>query len=451
MSAIKNDTICALATARMNCAIHLIRLSGVDAYEIINKITNKEVNKASFKIVRRFIVDKNKNKVDDVLLNCFENPKSYTGEDLIEINCHGGVYLADKIINLLIKNGARMAEPGEFSHRALLNNKIDVTQVEAINNLVFAKNDFALKGAIDALSGNVSQALKLFRSELFNVLGQIIVNIDYPEFDDVPQISDNQVLSILKTLNNQILDLIKESKKFIPLSEGIKIALVGEPNVGKSSLMNCLINDDKAIVSDIPGTTRDIVESIINIDGLTLKFFDTAGLRQSDDLVENIGINKAKDLLNKVDLILWLSDSRNIDKDDNEIKDIIKDKNYIKVFTKKDLLEKEITLKDNEVLVSSKNKDFNSLIEKIKSKFYTNDFNLNSEIQVLQSQRQINILEYVQSLVEKSIYDLESNFATLDLIAANIEIADREINKLLGKTNDYDFLDDLFLNFCLGK
>ncbi len=445
-------TICALATARMNSAIHLIRVSGPDAYEIVNKIVDKPIQKENFKIVRRFIVDSENNYVDDVLLNLFSDPKSYTGEDLIEINCHGGVYVSDKILNLLIKNGAVMAQPGEFSQRSLLNKKIDVSQVEAINNLVFATNDIAVSGAINAISGNTSRTLQEIKQDLFKILGQIEVNIDYPEFDDVPQVTDAQVKEILESILVRLNKLLIESKKFIPLNQGIKVAIVGNPNVGKSTLLNALCREQKAIVSDIPGTTRDIVEATINLDGVTLKLLDTAGIRfDSSDQIENLGIQKAIELIEKVDLVLWLN---LVAESENEnIKEILKDKTYIKVFNKKDLMVGcyAFRLDDNEVFISAKENDIQPLIDKIKSFFYYDDFANKKDIEVLQSQRQINIIEHVKTLIENTLNNLVNNHATLDLVSTDLEIAHKEINKLLGLEIEYDFLDDLFKNFCLGK
>lgn len=445
-------TICALATAPMNCAIHIIRLSGPNAYQIINKIVDKEVKKENFKIVRRFIVDSNMIKIDDVLLNLFSNPKSYTGEDLIEINCHGGIYLANKIISLLIKNGATYAKPGEFSQRSLLNKKIDFSQVEAINNLVLATNDIAIRAATNVLSGATSDILKDIKTKLFKIIGQIEINIDYPEFDDVPQISNNEVIELLKEISQKLSKLLIESKRFIPLNQGIKVAIIGKPNAGKSTLLNTLCQEEKAIVTDIPGTTRDIVEAIVNIDGITLKLLDTAGIRfDSNDLVEKMGIQKTIDVISQADLILWLTQYNDVN--DIQIKKFLENKNYLNVITKKDLIQQTELRKyiEQNIVISAKNNDISNLIEKIKEKFYYFDFESNSNIQVLQSQRQIDMIEYVLKLIDKSLFELENNYVTLDLIATDLEIAHKEINVLLGLDLEYDFLDELFKNFCIGK
>lgn len=298
-------TICALATARMNCAIHLIRMSGPNAYHIINLITDKTIDKKSYKIIHANIVDNNQ-VIDNVLINCFVAPNSYTGEDIVEINCHGGVLIADKILSLLIKYGAQLATKGEFTKRAMMNKKIDLSQTEAINNLIHAQNELAIKGSINALSGKTSEVLKNIRKALFNLIGQIEVNIDYPEYDDVEQVTSNYAYEITNKLIKQLKELLNNSKRFIPLNEGIKILILGAPNAGKSTLLNTLTQSKKALVSHIPGTTRDIIEANINIDDITLKLFDTAGIRTTNDEVEQLGINKAKEYLKQVDLVLLL-------------------------------------------------------------------------------------------------------------------------------------------------
>lgn len=443
-------TICALATARMNCAIHIIRVSGYDAYDIVNKILNKPLEKKGFVISRRIIKDEDK-VIDDVLINTFVAPKSYTGEDVIEINCHGGVQVADYILKLLMKFGAEIAEKGEFSKRALVNKKIDISQVEAINNLVHSQNQFSILGSTNALVGKVSEKLVNLQHDLFMLIGQIEVNIDYPEFDDVPLVTHEDAIIKTKDLLIKVNNLIVNSKRFIPLNEGIKTIIIGEPNVGKSSLLNVLTNSEKAIVSDIEGTTRDIIESSINIDGITLKLFDTAGIRNTNDKLEKLGIEKALKLANEVDLVLLL---RPISKYNDKFLpyeiDLLNKKNCILVYTKIDLLnDKNIHFKDNEIGISSKNNQIDGLINMIKKKFEVNEF-IESDLNVLQSNRQIGILENIKYDLELSLTDLIDN-KPLDLIIYHYEQANLKLAKILGNGNEYDFLDELFKNFCVGK
>lgn len=441
-------TICALATARMNCAIHLIRMSGPDAYHIINLITDKTIDKKGYKITHANIVDNNQ-VIDNVLINCFVAPNSYTGEDIVEINCHGGVLIADKILSLLIKYGAQLATKGEFTKRAMMNKKIDLSQTEAINNLIHAQNELAIKGSINALSGKTSEVLKKIRNALFNLIGQIEVNIDYPEYDDVEQVTSNYAYEITNKLIKQLKELLDNSKRFIPLNEGIKILILGAPNAGKSTLLNTLTKSDKAIVSHIPGTTRDIIEANINIDDITLKLFDTAGIRTTNDEVEQLGINKAKEYLKQVDLVLLLQPINELDSSwKQQYNDILQHKHII-VYTKSDLSKSKIDLASNEVVISAINNEIDDLIHKIKKLFEVEDFS-NSDMNVLQSQRQINLLEQAIHYLEQSISQLNNN-VPLDLVIESYNSSLDSLNKVLGLDYEYDFLDELFKNFCLGK
>lgn len=441
-----NTTICALATARMNCAIHIIRISGPNTYKIVNKISSKKINKSKFKIMRTNIIDNNE-IIDDVLINLFVAPHSYTGEDTIEINCHGGVLVADTIISLLIKNGCDLANRGEFTMRAMMNKKIDISQIEAINNLIHAQNKYSLKGSINALTGKVSESLKLLRNELFMLIGQIEVNIDYPEYTDVEQINiDNSKLVIDKLLL-KLKKILINSKRFIPLNEGIKVAIIGEPNAGKSTLLNTLSKSDKAIVSNIPGTTRDVVESIISIDDITLKLFDTAGIRQTNDIIEKLGIEKTKKYIEDSELILLLQPLDNLK--NSLIHNIdLNNKKYIVVYTKSDLVTTLPTLKNNEVIISAINNDIESLISKIKLLFEVEDFD-NSDMNVLQSKRQIDLLENIIFILEDILTVLPID--PLDLILEKMNLVLNKFNQILGIDGEYDFLNELFKNFCLGK
>lgn len=441
-----NNTICALATARMNCAIHIIRMSGPQTYEIINKVSSKFIQKQKFKIVRTNIIDNNE-IIDDVLINCFVAPHSYTGEDTIEINCHGGVLVADTILNLLVKHGASFSGRGEFTKRAMMNKKIDISQTEAINNLIHAQNKYSLKGSISALTGITSETLKKLRDKLFFLIGQIEVNIDYPEYTDIEQIN---IFNAKNIINEIIIDLKKiliNSKRFIPLNEGISVVIVGAPNAGKSTLLNALSKTNKAIVSDIPGTTRDVVESTICIDDITLKLFDTAGIRETNDQIEKLGIERTKEYIDKSDLVLVL---KPINNQDDWLKDYdyLLNKKHIIVYTKSDTMINKINLKNDEVLISAKNNEINSLIQKIKTLFEVEEFD-SSDMNVLQSQRQIALLESIIKLLELSQEKI--TLLPLDLVIEDYNEALKKFNQILGLDVEYDFLNELFQNFCLGK
>ncbi len=437
------STIVALATAPMNCAIHIIRVSGPKAFEIINKISTIKIKKETFKIWYTILKDDNQ-ILDEVLINTFVAPKTFTGEDLVEINCHGGIVVANLIIKTLIKYGCQPAQRGEFSRRALLNKKMDLSKIEAINNLVNAKNELSVKGVIGALLGRVSQSIAEFKHELFMIIGQIEVNIDYPEYDDVEQVDAIILKQRLLSLDKKITKIIDQSKKFLPINKGIRVLIIGKPNVGKSTLLNALCNEQKAIVTDIPGTTRDVIESSINIDNITLNILDTAGIHLTNDFVENLGINKAKALIDKVDLILYLIPAN--EQQDLELYDLIKKQKHLLVYTKKDLVDQ---YDDKQIYINAKNNDIQSLIDEIKKLFYVQEFD-NANIDVLQSQRQIGILENVHYLINNAILNLEKG-DTLDLIVTDLEFCNLRLNELLGISSEYDFLDDLFKNFCIGK
>jgi tRNA modification GTPase len=295
--------IVALATPPMNGAIHIIRMSGPDVFDIINKITTRQIVKKGYIVQRTQLTDNNQ-VIDDVLVNTFVNPKSFTGEDLVEINCHGGYYLANKIIQLLIKYGCVLALPGEFTQRAYMNNKLTIHEAESINNLINATSTQAIILANNGLNPNVVHKLQALRETLFQLIGQVEVNIDYPEFDDIPDISISQFKKRIELLIKAGEQIIKNSLKVIPILEGINVAIVGKPNVGKSSLFNALLNEERAIVSHIPGTTRDMINARINVNGITINLLDTAGLRETNNIIEKKGLVKSYESLQKADLIL---------------------------------------------------------------------------------------------------------------------------------------------------
>jgi tRNA modification GTPase len=296
-------TIVALSTPPMNGAIHIIRMSGSHVFDIIQKITNTKILKKGYVIQRTNIID-DAHVIDNVLINTFVAPKSFTGEDLIEINCHGGYYLANQIIQLLIKHGCTLAMPGEFTQRAYMNNKLTIHEAESINNLINATNEKAIDLANHGLDSRVIKALKRFREDLFKLVGQVEVNIDYPEYDDVPNVSNQQFKKKINELITFAQRIVKNSSKIIPIFEGVNVAIVGKPNTGKSSLFNALLNEQRAIVSHIPGTTRDMIDARINIRGVTINLLDTAGLHATKNIIEKIGVRKTQDFLAKAKFVL---------------------------------------------------------------------------------------------------------------------------------------------------
>ncbi len=435
-------TIAAIATPLINSAIHIIRISGPDAFKIVQKICKQKINMLANSIQHNFIIDKNLNIVDEVLLNIFLAPKSFTGENVIEINCHGGNVVTKKIFNLLLINGCNAAKNGEFSQQAYLNNKISYMQIEAMNNLINASTEKAADISIKGLVNSNNNSIKKIRDKIFDIMGSIEVNIDYPEYDDVPNYTNKQIIKMLEELNQQIRLIINDSKIIAPIFHGLNISIIGLPNTGKSSLLNCLLNDEKAIVSDIKGTTRDIVEGRLNFCGLPVNLLDTAGIRKSTNQIEKIGIQKTWDVINKSDLVIYLIENY---KQNQTIVDSLKNKKVIKVNTKAD----KYDYPKNEINISVKNKDINSLIKRLKKEvekivnFSTNDL-------ILHSDRQIVLMEKIEENISDAINNLKAD-ATTDLILFNLEKSIKLFNNILGYNFDYDKLDELFCKFCLGK
>lgn len=436
-------TIVANATPLINSAIHIIRVSGPDTFKIMDKILEKKIKQQAYSIQHNKVIENNQ-IIDDVILCVYLSPKSFTGEDTVEINCHGSVLITKKIINLLIKNGAYQAQPGEFSMQAMLNNKMNYYQIEAMNNLINSQNEIASRLSVNSLLGNDLNKLKEIRDKFFHIIGNIEVNIDYPEYDDVPELNHRDIVNMLIPLKKEIISIYENSKRILPIFDGYKIAIIGEPNVGKSSLLNLLSNDEKSIVSTIKGTTRDVVESNIIINGINVKLLDTAGIRNSKNKIEKLGIEKSLRTIDKADLIIWLLDASNNTKN-KIIEESIKSKNYIEVYNKSDI--KKIK---NKINISVKNKDIKQLLNKF-DEILNNYNNIKQQDElILQSTRQIDLLSNILFEIDELQKGLEDN-QSLDLLIINLEKIVDYFNNILGINFEYDKLDELFKNFCLGK
>jgi tRNA modification GTPase len=436
-------TIVALATPPMNGAIHIIRISGNDAFNIINNISKQKISKRGYEMQKVNIVDKNKQIIDHVIINKFVSPHSFTGEDSIEINCHGGYYLAQQIINLLISYGCIMAKPGEFSQRAFMNNKLSLIEAQAINNLINATNNTAIKLANQGFNNELLKQLQLFREQLFLLIGQVEVNIDYPEFDDVPEISHKRFQQILKSLITKMTKIVTDSKKIIPYIEGINVAIIGKPNVGKSSLLNAILNQPRAIVTDIPGTTTDIISERANINGITFNFMDTAGIRITNKEIESLGVGKTQEIVGHANLLLFVVDgSKPLTKDDKQILSQINNKKHLIVINKIDLANK-VNIKG--IKVSAKLNQTKDLINAI-SKMLTK-VNVHENL-VLQNSDSIAILENVINKLTKINQSIK-NSQTIDLYMEDLHSALKGIDSILGIS--IEFVDELFKNFCVGK
>lgn len=442
-----NDIIVAIATSRLEAAISIIRLSGKDCIAFVQDFfTGKIMSKESHTITYGYIKDGNE-KIDEVLVNIYRGQKTFTGEEMIEINCHGGVYITQKVLNLCLKKGARMAERGEFSKRAFLNGRIDLSQAEAISDLISAKNDYATSLALNGIQGHISHFIEDLREDLIQIITQIEVNIDYPEYDDVEELTADLLLPRSVDLQNKMNHIIESSKNVHLLKDGISTVIIGKPNVGKSSLLNALLNEEKAIVTDIAGTTRDIVEGTIRLDNIILNMIDTAGIRETEDIVENIGVKKSKALIHKADLVLLVLDgSSPLTKEDEELLELSQDTNRIIVINKKDKGQLH-TIEGIEI--SAKDNDIDLLIQRIKTMFELGKITVGQE-DILANARQIQLLEKAKQSLESAIEAMKNQIPT-DLIVTDLYESWSNLKEILGERAKEDLLDELFKRFCIGK
>ena len=442
-----DDIIVAIATSRLEAAISIIRLSGKGCIAFVQQFfTGKIMDKASHTITYGFIKDQDE-KVDEVLVNIYRGHRTFTGEEMVEINCHGGIFITQKVLNLCLKMGARMSEHGEFSKRAFLNGRIDLSQAEAISDLISAKNDYASQLALRGIQGNISHFIEDLKENLIQIITQIEVNIDYPEYEDVEELTAESLLPKSIQLQEKMNHIIDSSKNVHLLKDGISTVIIGKPNVGKSSLLNALLDEDKAIVTDIAGTTRDIVEGTIRLDHIVLNMIDTAGIRDTDDVVENIGVHKSKELVHKADLVLLvLEGSQPLTQEDYELLELSKDTQRIIVINKKDQGE----IKDIDgIAISAKNHDIEPLIQKIKAMFELGQIT-SSQDDILANARQIQLLEKANQSLKNAIQAMQEYVPT-DLIVTDLYESWESLKEILGERAKEDLLDELFKRFCIGK
>ena len=447
------DTIAAISTAQGVGAISIIRVSGAFAIKIVSKIfSNKKFYDApSHTIHYGYIMDGDE-KVDEVLVTIMRAPKTFTKEDIVEINAHGGIMTTDKILELLLVNGCRLAEPGEFTKRAFLNGRIDLTEAEGVMDLLNSKTDISRKIALNQVGGKVSNMISKLRDELAGIIANIEVNIDYPEYEDIEEMTIDKINSNLSELESKIDKILKESKKGEVLTNGIKTAIVGKPNVGKSSLLNRLIGEDKAIVTDIKGTTRDSVEATLRIDNLILNLIDTAGIRKTDDVVESIGVDKSLKLIDASDLILFVVNyNEKLSGDDLVILDKLKGKNYITIVNKTDLEKKIDDEKlSNVVYVSALNDDnIDEIGNKIKKLFNLEKIET-TDLTYLTSARSGAILRKVLESVKAVRKGIEDNYP-IDMVEIDLKDIWNLLGEIIGESYDEELLDQLFSRFCVGK
>ena len=451
------DTITAISTALGVGAISIIRVSGDESINIVNKIfKGKNLNQiASHTINYGHIIDGDK-IIDEVLVSIMKAPKTFTTEDVVEINCHGGIATTKKILELLLINGCRLAEPGEFTKRAFLNGRIDLLEAEAIGDLINAKSEKSRNLAINQLSGTTSNMIKNLRQKILEVLANIEVNIDYPEYEDIFVMTNDIILPKIKEVEREITKIIKKSENGKIIKEGIKTVIIGKPNVGKSSLLNTLLEEEKAIVTDIAGTTRDIVEGQILIDGILIDLIDTAGIRKTEDVVEKIGVKKSYDLINKANLIIYmLNNNEELDQQDNEILDKIKEKNYIIIINKTDLPNKlninNIKVDKNNIIQMSINNKIG--IENLKNKI-KNMFNLDlieqEDYNFLTNARSLALLKEAKKIIPNIYKGINDNIP-IDIVEIDIKKIWEILGEIIGETYQDELINQLFSQFCLGK
>lgn len=449
-----NDTIVAISTALGVGAISIVRLSGNDAINIVNKcFEGKDLTKVDSHTIHYGFIKNETERIDEVLVSIMRAPKTYTTEDIVEINCHGGIITTKQVLETMLNSGARLAEPGEFTKRAFLNGRIDLVESEAIMDLIESKSSEAKKMALSQLYGDLSKLITSFRDRLKKLLSSIEVNIDYPEYYDIEIVTEEKIAKEIKSMKEELKNLIERSKSSSIIKNGIQTVILGRPNVGKSSILNKLLDEEKAIVTNVAGTTRDIVEGQTYIDGILIKFIDTAGIRKTNDIVEKIGVEKSLKAVEDADLIiLVLNNNEELTAEDLEILEKTKDKQRIIVINKKDL-ERNINLPEN--LENVVETDTNSIegIDSLKSKI-KEMFDLEKittkDYTYLSNSRQISLItKAYQSILsaEKSL----NESLPIDLIAIDLKECFDLLGQVIGISYTDEIIDNLFENFCVGK
>lgn len=459
------ETIAAISTAMGNGGIGIIRMSGKESFKILEKIfrNNKgekiDLNKIKgYTIQYGTIVDsKTEEKIDEVLVSFFKNPKSYTREDMCEINSHGGMVVEKQILEQCLKNGAILAEPGEFTKRAFLNGRIDLSQAESIMDLINSKTEKESKASINQLQGDLSNRINEIRHDLLDIMADIEASIDYPEYD-IEEVTNSKALGILENTKNKLENLKDTFRSGKILKEGIKTAIIGKPNAGKSSLLNKILKEERAIVSEIEGTTRDTIEEFITIKGIPLKIIDTAGIRKTSDKIEEIGVKKALDIAKDAELVLVILDnSKDLTEEDKEILKLAESKNSIILLNKVDL--KEHNLENSEELkklnkkiikISAKNGNgIEELYNEIENLFQIKNLETDGEI-IITNIRHKNQIEYAINNIDEAMNAVKSNLP-IDIISISIKQTLEDLGKITGENVSEDIINEIFSKFCLGK
>ena len=439
------ETIVALATPPLKSALAIIRVSGDDCFDVVSKCFSKDIRGIDKRTLLVGEMLNDKEVIDQVVMAVYKGPKSFTGEDLVEIICHGSMLIANQIIESLIKCGARLAVNGEYSSRAFLHGKIDLIQAESINDVINATTKESKQLSIQSLKGEVSKLVNPIKKEIADLIALIEVNIDFPEYEDIEVANKDLIIKSINNIIPEIDKLVVDGHKAKIIKDGIKVAIVGRPNVGKSSLLNALTGEDKAIVTDVAGTTRDIVEGEVNLNGVVLHLLDTAGLRDVDDKVESIGVDRAKKSISEAELVIVVLDgSKELNDEDEEILELTKETTRIIVYNKNDVIARDV----KGIKISALNKDIKPLVDEIYRVVGLDEQSFKQP--ALNNARQLGLLEKAKEELLKAKEDA-SNDLTVDLISISLMEAYNAILEILGEANQVDLSKEIFSRFCVGK
>lgn len=453
------DTIAAISTATGNGGIGIIRMSGKECFQILNKIfkpinANEEINGYTMKYGH--IIDENNNIIDEVLVSYFKAPKSYTTENMCEINSHGGFIVERRILEECLKNGAIMAEPGEFTKRAFLNGRIDLIQAESVIDLINSKSEKEAKASISQLEGNLSKNINEIKGKLLDLMADVEASIDYPEYD-IEEVTNNKILSVINVIKVKLEKLSSSFKNGKVLREGIKTAIVGKPNAGKSSLLNNILNEERAIVSDKKGTTRDTIEEFVTINGISLKLIDTAGIRNTTDEIEKIGVEKSKKIIDDAELVIAIFDgSQALENEDYEILNLIGNKNAILLVNKMDIVDGSLVINELQkynkdiIKISAKTGDgVEKLYDRIYEMYKINDIELDDGEILTNIRHKGQIDEAIKSI--NAVKDTIDNHMPVDIIEIYLKQVLTDLGKITGDDISEDIINEIFSKFCLGK